>query len=76
MREEGGREGGRKGGRERGCRLWVIVLHTMPFEIDVTGSQSGNVQGLTNTSQGSKSEETSTSIESVSLPLYFHNTNI
>jgi len=26
---EGGREGGKEGGREEGCRLCVIVLHTM-----------------------------------------------
>ena len=44
---EGGREGGKEGGREEGCRLCVIVLHTMPFEMDVMGSQrSGNVEGL------------------------------
>ena len=52
---EGGREGGRdgrregrrEGGMEEGCRLCVIVLHTMPFEMDVMGSQrSGNVEGL------------------------------
>ena len=46
-RGEGGKEGGREGGREEGCRLCVIVLHTMPSEIDVMGSQSsGNVEGL------------------------------
>ena len=37
-RREGGREGGKEGGkegwREEGCRLCVIVLHTMRFEID------------------------------------------
>ena len=33
---EGGNEGGgREGRREGGCRLCVIVLHIMPFEIDV-----------------------------------------
>jgi len=45
--EGGGREGRREERREGGCRLCVIVLHTMPFEIDVMGSQrSGNVEGL------------------------------
>jgi len=28
-RREEGREGGKEGGREEGCRLYVIVLHTM-----------------------------------------------
>ena len=46
---EGGREGRREGGREGGRKAagCVIVLHTMPSEIDVMGSQrSGNVEGL------------------------------
>ena len=81
-RREGGEGEGWKElrGREEGCRLCDCATYNAFWDRchGITKKRKCQRFSNANTSLGSKSEseETSTTIESVSLPLYFHKWNI